>query len=522
MRLTKVPFSKTKSFSDFFLDYIQSNEKLKPFYKRFPTLENFEGQIAEKQSSFNQQHRDLLVQALDEQYKGLTRSEAVSKNLLLLKDDITFTIVTGHQLNICTGPLYFIYKIVTVINACKKLKQQYPQYNFIPVYWMASEDHDYEEIKSFRLFGKKYTWATKQEGAVGRFSTEGLPELLSSIPGEESIFSKAYKRNKKLADAVRYYVNEFFKEEGLVVIDGDSSSLKSLFKDVIKDDIIDHTARKLVDDANSKLNALGYKTQVHCRDINFFYLDDQLRNRIEERDNRYEVVDSSIKFDKDSLLKEIESNPERFSPNVILRPLYQEIILPNLAYVGGPAEVVYWLQLKKVFDHYRVPFPILLPRNFGMVIESHIAKKYEKTGLALHELFDEKNLLFNHWVTKNSNHQLTVEEELQKIKSQFEELRKRAENIDTTLGPLVVAENKRTQNGLERIQRKMLRAEKRKHDDRLRQIEVVKDHLFPNNSLQERVDNFLNFYSTDPLFIKKLINLFDPFDFQFNILTYGS
>ncbi len=520
MRLTKVPLSQTKSFSDFFLDYIQPNEKLKPFYKRFPTPENFEDQIKEKQSSFDQHHRDVLVQALNEQYKGLITTEAVSKNLLLLKDNKTFTIVTGHQLNICTGPLYFIYKIVTVINACKKLKQQYPQYNFIPVYWMASEDHDYEEIKSFRLFGKKYVWNTKQEGAVGRFSTEGLPELLNSIPGDESLFTEAYKKNKKLGEAVRYYVNELFKDEGLIVIDGDSSRLKSLFKDVIKDDIIHHTAKKLVDDTNSKLDALGYKTQVYCRDINFFYLEDQLRNRIEKENDQYKVIDSGIQFDKNSVLKEIESNPEKFSPNVILRPLYQEVILPNLAYVGGPAEVVYWLQLKSVFDHYKIPFPVLLPRNFGMVIESHVAKKYEKTGLALTELFEEKNLLFNHWVTKNSNHRLTIEEELEKIKSQFEALKKRAENIDTTLGPLVGAENKRTQNGLARIERKILRAEKRKHDDKLRQIESVKDHLFPNDSLQERVDNFLNFYSTDPLFIKKLIDSFDPFDFQFNIFTY--
>lgn len=522
MHLEKVPFPKTNSFSDFFLDYIQQKEHLKTFYNRFPSLENFGEQINEKKKKFSAHNRLLLHNTLIEQYNGLTLSNSVSENLNLLKNENTFTVVTGHQLNICTGPLYFIYKIVTVINACKKLKEKYPEFHFVPVYWMASEDHDYEEIKSIRVFGKKYTWATHQNGAVGRFSTEGLPVLVETLPQNGHLFKEAYKKNKILVDAVRHYVNELFKDDGLVIIDGDSRALKSSFTAVIKDDILNHTPKKLVDDTNTALEALGYKTQVFCREINFFFLDDNLRNRIEEKNGNFEVLDSDLHLDKQSLLKVIDETPEKFSPNVILRPLYQEIILPNLAYVGGPAEMIYWLQLKRVFENYNVPFPILLPRNFALVIEQHIHKKFLKTGLEISDLFEEKNLLFNHWVLKNSNHNLTVQQELKKIEEVFDVLKKRAGSIDTSLMPFVGAESKRAHNSLEKIEQKMLRAEKRKQNDKLRQIETVKDQLFPNGGLQERVDNFLNFYSSDADFINKLKDQFNPFDFQFNVLTYES
>jgi uncharacterized protein YllA (UPF0747 family) len=155
MRIQKLELADTQAFSSFFLDYIHQKENLKPFYSLFPRIENFETQIESKAKSFPQTSRNILTAVLKEQYNGLTVSTATQQNIESLKSENTFTVTTGHQLNIFTGPLYFVYKIVTVINACKQLKQQYPAYNFVPVYWMASEDHDYEEIKYFRVSGKK-------------------------------------------------------------------------------------------------------------------------------------------------------------------------------------------------------------------------------------------------------------------------------------------------------------------------------------------------------------------------------
>lgn len=521
MQIQKIPFEATHAFTPFFLDYIHQKESLKPFYGRFPAIENFKDQLAEKSGSFPAQHRDVLVASLLKQYENIDATDAVKANVEKLKQRNTFTITTGHQLNIFTGPLYFIYKIITVVNTCKQLKQAYPEYDFVPVYWMASEDHDYDEIKSFRLYGKKYTWETKQQGAVGRFHTDDFKKLLSEIPGDIALFKEAYTKHKKLSDAVRYYVNALFGSEGLIVVDGDDQSLKKLFIPAIEADLFEQRHKPLVDQADQALEANGYKTQIHCRDINLFYLEDGLRSRIEKVGEKYNVVDTDISFTEVELRELVRQSPEKFSPNVVLRPLYQEVILPNLAYVGGPAELVYWLQLKGIFDHHNIPFPILMPRNFALIMDAPLARKFDKTGLTIEELFLPKDKLFNKAVIKTSTADLTLNGEKKAIEDYFSRIQENVTQIDKTLGPLVGAEQQRVMKGLLRIEQKLLKAEKRKHTDLLRQIEALKDALFPNGSLQERTDNFLNFAQTDQQFIPTLIQSLNPFDFSFSILRYA-
>lgn len=518
MQLHKIALADTHSFSSFFIDYITQKESLKKYYHRFPSLEHFRAQIEERKN-FPASHRQTLHDVLKQQYQGLKTSSRVEGNLQLLADQKTFTVTTGHQLNIFTGPLYFIYKIITVINACKVLKAKHPGYNFVPVYWMASEDHDYDEIKSFRLYGKKYVWQTNQSGAVGRFDPKSISGLLNELPGDTSLFKTAYTKHNTLANATRYFVNELFGHEGLIVVDADDRKLKSLFTTMIHQDLFENKTKALVEEKNHGLESLGYHPQVFARDINFFYLDKNVRQRIERKDDRFSVVDTNLSFSKEEIERMISNEPEKFSPNVILRPLYQETILPNLAYVGGPAEAVYWLQLKGVFDHFNTPFPMLMPRNFAAVMDEPTKKKFDKTGLELKDLFEEKNYLFNHWVAKNSAANLSLGKEIGEAEAIFKKVKEIAAQIDPTL--LKHADAKTTQmiESLQVIERKMLRAEKRKHAEKLKQIEAVKDSLFPNQNPQERSDNFLNFYQSDPQFIHKLIEKFDPFDFRFHIFT---
>jgi bacillithiol biosynthesis cysteine-adding enzyme BshC len=521
MLAQKIALTETQAFSPFFLDYIQQAPSLKKFYNRFPVTGSFKDQILEKSNAFPKSNRQVLHDVLTEQYKKLTVKERVKENIASLTSNNTFTITTGHQLNIFAGPLYFIYKIVTTINTCKTLKAAYPEYNFVPVYWMASEDHDYDEIKYFRLYGKKYTWETSQTGAVGKFNTKDLESLFKEIPGDTKIFQDAYRKHSTLSEATRYYVNELFGDEGLITVDGDNHALKSLFKEVIKDDLSIHSAKKIVDETDKELESLGYKTQVHCRDINFFYLDNGIRNRIEKQNDIYKVIDTELSFTKEEINRLIDTAPEKFSPNVILRPLYEEMILPNIAYIGGPAEVIYWLQLKDVFQHFNTTFPILMPRNFAMIMDHQAIKKFEKLNLDIKDLFEDKNILFNHWVLKNSNHNLTVDEEMKKLEEVFDKLKGMAAAVDKTLVDFVGAEEKRSTTSLEKIERKLVRAEKRLQSDKLNQIESLKEILFPNGSLQERTDNFLNFYQPDTGFIQKLLQVLDPLDFRFNILSYS-
>ena len=519
MPIEKIPFSQTNSFSGFFLDYIDQNKHLKPFYNRYPSIDSFKDQIAEKKKNFNNSFRQVLSTTLEAQYKDIDTSPLVKDNIKKLNNDSTFTITTGHQLNLFTGPLYFIYKIVSVINTCRLLQKAYPKNHFVPVYWMASEDHDFDEIKYFRLDGKKYVWESNQTGAVGRFDPSELKVLLEQIPGNTKVFKDAYLKHASLSDAVRYYVNELFGDEGLIVVDADHRNLKSLFKNVLKDDLNVHSAKKKVDVENKKLEQLGYSVQVHAREINLFYLDKSLRSRIEKQDDQYKVVDTELSFSSNEVEKIIVEEPEKLSPNVILRPVYQEAILPNLAYIGGPAEVVYWLQLKSTFEHFGITFPIVMPRNFAMVIDAPLWRKFEKTKLTIADLFTPKDELLTHWTMANAQHDLSTLKEIKEVDSMYSSLLERAHKLDPTLDSMVKAEQKRIQSSLTKIEKKMIRAEKRFQQDKLGQISALKDSLFPSGSPQERVDNFLNFYQQDSGFLRSLLDKFDPFDFRMNIVT---
>ncbi|MEY3405657.1 MAG: bacillithiol biosynthesis cysteine-adding enzyme BshC, partial [Bacteroidota bacterium] len=226
MKKELLSFEQTGAFSSFFLDYAGNKPSLKDFFSRFPSVANFAEQIIEKKKSFTAESRAVLKASLEKQYGEIKPTGAVRKNIDLLESDTTFTIVTGHQLNLFSGPLYFIYKIVSTINACKQLKVAYPGYDFVPVYWMASEDHDFEEISYFKLLGKKYTWKTEQQGAVGRMHLKELLPLLSEVPGDLEPFAAAYKSSATLSEAVRKYVHALFADEGLIVIDADDRELK--------------------------------------------------------------------------------------------------------------------------------------------------------------------------------------------------------------------------------------------------------------------------------------------------------
>ncbi|TRX51602.1 bacillithiol biosynthesis cysteine-adding enzyme BshC [Fulvivirga sp. M361] len=518
MAIEKVDLQKTKRFGKLFLDYLEGKAELREFYGGTPEIESFKAQIANKK--FAAEKRKILCQTLEEQYDKLPVTDHVKKNLQLLAEENTYTITTGHQLNLFTGPLYFIYKIVTVINTCRELSAAYPDHNFVPVYWMASEDHDFEEINHFRFNEKKYTWNTDQSGAVGHFDLSTFQNFIDAIPGVPDFFKKAYKE-QSLADAARNYVNHLFGDYGIIVVDADRRELKQQISDVMTDDLFHHTSKRLVDEQSEKINNLGYKTQVSARSINFFYLAEQLRERIEVKGEKYEVLNSALTLDKKELVSLIQKEPEKLSPNVILRPLYQEKILPNLAYIGGPAEVAYWMQLKTVFDHYEEAFPILMPRNFGLVVPAYVRKKWDKIGFETAELFTEKHQLLAKTATKYADHKIYLNGQVKEVLDLFNSIKEQAQIIDPTLMDHVEAQQAKAKHSLEVIEKKFIRAEKRQQSDKLRQMESVLDHLFPNGSLQERTNNFLDFYLENTAFIAQLITYFDPFDYRFYVMDNG-
>lgn len=501
-----IPYKETGYFSRLILDYLEQNQKLKPFYGRFPGLENLKEQIQEKAKSFPLENRAILVKALENQYQGFSTSELTKQHIASLKETNTFTIVTGHQLNLFTGPLYFLYKIIATINLAETLKKENPEYNFVPIYWMATEDHDFDEINFFNFKGKKIQWNRQASGAVGRLKTDGLSDVYEVIDAQmgsleraqqlKELFKTAYLEQDNLTNATRYLVNTLFKQYGLVIVDGDDADLKKLLVPFIKADIIDQKPHAIVSETINSLNKAceDYKIQVNPREINYFYLKDNLRERIVQRGDDYYVNDTDIKFTKEALLQEMEVHPERFSPNVIARPLYQEVILPNLCYIGGGGELAYWLQLKQYFKALQVPFPVLLLRNSVLMITSKEEKKLKQMDLTIEDLFLKQSRLINKKVRKISNIDIDFTPQKNTLEAQFKALYELAEQTDASFLGAVKAQEVKQKKGLDNLEKRLLKAQKRKLKDQIIRLTELQNQLFPNYSLQERQLNFSEMY----------------------------
>lgn len=523
-----ISYQKSGYFSPLMNDYLDQNPKLQSLYNRFPTLENFEAQIAEKQANFNHSSRELLVNVLKEQYAKIEISHLTQQNIEALQVNNTFTITTGHQLNLFSGPLYFLYKIISTINLTSELKVKYPKYNFVPIYWMATEDHDFEEINYFNFKGKKFRWNTTSTGPVGRLSTKGLDDFFEIFKQElghskntetlKKLFTEAYINHSNLADATRYLANELFGNQGLVIIDADDSNLKQNLSPYIKEELFYQTAFKKVTDTTEKLK--DYNIQVNPREINLFYIEDHLRERIIFENNVFKVNNTKIEFSETEIIALLESNPEKFSPNVLMRPLYQEVILPNLCYIGGGGEIAYWLELKSFFNAVNVTFPVLLVRNSVLLATEKQIKKIDKLGLNWNDLFSKQTDLVNTKTKVLSEFDIDLSLLKEQLQTQFRILNEITTKTDPSFAGAVKAQEVKQLKGLDKLEKRLLKAEKNKLKDTLSRITDLQNELFPNQGLQERQVNFSEFYlESGDILITKLVENLKPLEQTFNIIN---
>lgn len=530
MSVYHIPFVATGYFSKLICDYLDKKPELSEFYGNFPNFEGFKNEIESKKMSFQAPSRQLLNDVLKQQYGNTSVSEQTAQNIALLLDKNTFTVTTGHQLNIFTGPLYFLYKIVTAINLADKLKKEFPEQNFVPVYWMATEDHDFEEIQYFNVNNAKISWNRESSGAVGRLKTDGFDEVFkefSTLLGTSSnadalreLFKNAYLENDNLAEATRYLVNELFGGYGLVIVDGDDAQLKKQFTPFVKEELLQKTSFKRVSESNKMLE-INYKIQVNPREINLFYLKDAVRERIIFENNSFKVNNTDFIFTEKEMLKETEEHPERFSPNVILRPLYQEIVLPNLAYIGGGGELAYWFQLKNYFNNVNIPFPILVLRNSVLLATKKQVSKLNKLNISIPEIFKKQESLIADAVKGLSEVKIDFSIQKTYLQQQFIALKELAKKTDSTFLNAVNAQEKKQLNGLDNLEKRLLKAQKRKLSDVVGRITDLQNELFPNQSLQERRQNFSEYYEVlgadlIPMLLKKT----DPLKFEFTVIEF--
>lgn len=525
---TYIPYKETGYFSSLVNDYLAGNAELLPFYHFTPDSEGISNAIAER--SKYPVDRKTLVSLLNKQYAGLEIPGKVADNIKLLAKENTFTICTAHQPNLLTGYLYFIYKILHAIKLAEELNQLHPDKHFVPVYYMGSEDNDLEELGSFRYGADTYVWdGNGQKGAVGRMQTKGLKQMLNDLfrlfgpPGAnceqlKDMLHKAYLGHNTIGEATQYLVNELFGRYGLVVLNPDEAEFKKAILPIIKDDLLHQTANGIVAKQIEQLS-VKYKAQAHPREINLFYLADGLRERIEKKGDNRAVVNSDITWTEQALLKEVDEHPERFSPNVILRGLLQESILPDVAFIGGGAEVAYWMQLKSLFEHYKVFLPVILLRQSVLWIAPAQVRLMNKMGLNSKAIFAEENELKKNYIIAHSGSDWQTDQETAVIEKVLYELKAKASGIDSTLGASAEAALARIRHQLQVLEKKMLRAEKRKAAEALTRFERLKKGLFPNNNLQERVDNFATYFlSYGFSFFDTIKKAIDPLRSEFLVI----
>jgi bacillithiol biosynthesis cysteine-adding enzyme BshC len=368
-------------------------------------------------------------------------------------------------------------------------------------------------------------WESNQTGAVGRMNLSGIPEVLD---GFKQFFNNNHSNElEKLieefngntyGEAFFRFVHAMFSDYGLIVIDGDERDFKQAFAPIMKNEIHTLCSFEAVNRVNRRLEERKFKIQVNPREVNLFYLSDNKRERIISNAKKFIVGEKELS--EKEIIDLIDSEPEAFSPNVILRPLYQEFLLPNLCYVGGVGELSYWMQLKGVFELNQIAYPLIQPRTSALWIDPVISQKMEKLNLKIHDLFKSINDLKKHVLLINELDNFDfelIDFQFNQFKTDFSE---KANQIDSSLNSKIGAELTKIEKQIEILKNQLEKSIKTKHEKSLIVAEQLKNKLFPNNTLQERSVNFFQFCSDGNYLEKldKIKTLIQPFDSQFLVI----
>ena len=524
MKIEKIEYGDVSAISFKDLSYINLEPFLKDFYTYTPTLESFAQAIEDRKNK--PVDRPLLVEVLNDNYQHIETTEVQKNNIAALLSDNTYTIITAHQPSLLGGPLYYVLKIASTIHLCKQLKAKYPDSHFVPTFVSGGEDHDFDEIDHLHLYGKTITWERDSKGAVGRLSTDGLREVIgqvSEILGTKPLALEMMDSlNKILAGCTTYgefvfkFVNHLFGKYGLIVINKDNAKLKRRFAPLMKKEILEQISKSLISETQEKLEQHKFKAQAFPREINLFYFCEEGRKRIEQNGDAYAIVDTDIQFTEAEIIAELDQHPERFSPNVVMRPLYQEYCIPNLAYIGGGGEIAYWLERKTQFEAFDVFYPMLIRRNSVMILNGGHLKTIHKLGFQVSDVFNDVDKLIFQFINATADVEIKLDYQKRQIEEAYQQIATKSAAVDPSLSKSVLAEMTKQLKNIDNMESRIKRSLKSQEEVNVKKIEKLKEKLFPNNGLQERYDNFLPHYlDIGASFFDILIQNLDPLERKF-------
>ena len=529
MIIERIPFEIVKEFTRKDKQYQTNPNLFRDFIQFLPEISGLKNAVEERKNF--PVNRKLLIEVFRKQYSDKSFSQAQSINLDKLSDENTFTIITAHQPALFGGPLYYFTKILSIIRLAEILNSSKDNFHIIPIFINGAEDHDFEEVNHCNLFGNRIEWTKQSGGPVGRLDTDGLNDCLNAfceLLGKnenaskiENILRSSLEKSVRYKDFVARFLHEIFSEYGLLILDMDDDQLKAEFMHVMLEEITDNPSEALILDTQNRLQANNFKPQAHPREINIFYMEDQLRERFVRENDRYKVLNTNLEFDITQLKDLATKNPNKFSPNVIIRPLYQEFTLPNIAYIGGGGELAYWLERKTQFNHFGIFFPVLIRRNSIMIMNKPMGKQVEKLSLNTNQLFEKEDQIINEFLQTNTDFDIKLTDEILQIDELLDRMVDKAGKADATLRGFAEAEKIRILKQLENVENRITRSLKKQEEVKINQISSLKNKLFPNMGLQERYDNFFQFYvQYEGDLISDLLPHMNPLDREFLVFRF--
>ncbi|NNC83171.1 MAG: bacillithiol biosynthesis cysteine-adding enzyme BshC [Flavobacteriales bacterium] len=524
MQIEHIPLENTGQYPRLVIDYLKDAGDMSDFTHYRPDRQGLRD--AAESRSFDSSQRELLLEVLKEQH-GEHCTDQQQTMLDMLSDPGSRTISTGHQLCLFGGPVYMLYKVASVIRLAETMREE-EGVHVVPLFWMASEDHDIDEIDHCLLFGRRFAIPTEHNGPAGTMPLEHIDDVvveLGQVLGESPLAQEAkkliascYTQDRSMAQAFRALIQSLFGKYGLLILDASDRRLKASFSEHMRNEMEQSMIEKAMESRAEVIRNRGEQVQATARDINLFYMTDTERVRLTKESGTIGPVDGIVWKDGD-YSKLITDHPERFSPNVLFRPVYQEYILPNIAYVGGPGELSYWLQLKEVMEAFDLRLPVLILRDTMIWIDDRTEQKWKELGFATMDLFRDDDLLYKEFAKQNAGEELDISTDRETMIKHFDKLVDRSKDIDPNILGFAKAERSRLIKSIENLEKKMIRAEKKKHGDSLNRISTIKNKFLPGGSLRERTENFLHWYlKQGDGFIDHLLEVSDPLDARLKVI----
>ncbi len=537
--MQKIPFSQIPKTSQFFLDYLEENPIVSKFYPNgFKTKEDFAKVISAK--SKEEILREELVEGLLAENKLFGATEKTLENVKLLGEENTFAVVTGQQMGIFLGPLYTTYKTLTTVKLCEKLKSWFPDKNFVPVFWMETEDHDFAEAaKNYfltqqgQLFEASYKNAPNKKIPVGslEFSqeiSELTDEIFAQIGSTEfseelkKILGESYKEGKTFAEAFGSLFHKLLGDFGVITINPHDTFWKknsvAFFETAIsKNEEISQALEKV----KSEIEAEGFSPQIATQpeNSNLFLLLVKERHKLICEGENYSLGGREENFTKEELLTLTDVTPNLFVTNVVLRPLYQDFLLPTVAYVGGPSEVAYFAQILKLYPIFEIAEPVIFPRNSVLLLEKRIQRLLGKLGIELIDSFNDENEFVKVILEKlGETPEKMISDFSEKIVEEFSKLKNTLTQIDPVLEDMSSKSLEKALHQFNVLGQKAGNSYKRKNETTVSQAEKISSAIYPNSTPQERVLSLLTFLNKYGLNLtERIAEELDPFSFEMQI-----